>query len=219
MVDEEKQEETTEEEASVQTPAEDAVEETPAAEEEAPEEEPAAEAEEAPAEETAEEAPAPAAAAEPEEPTEEPTPKQRRKLERSTHEGEARPQRSPEERAAERASARAGNAGSRRRARASVRQRRGEPGHGTPPADREPGTKKVRQGIVVSAKPDKTITVRIEITRRHPTYEKVVRRTNTIHAHDESNEAHEGDKVRVVEARPLSKTKRWRLVEVLERAR
>jgi small subunit ribosomal protein S17 len=73
--------------------------------------------------------------------------------------------------------------------------------------------------VVVSAKPDKTITVRIEITRRHPTYEKVVRQTNTIHAHDESNQAQEGDTVRVVESRPLSRMKRWRLVEVLERAR
>ena len=73
--------------------------------------------------------------------------------------------------------------------------------------------------MVKSAKPDKTITVQIEITRRHPTYEKVVRRTSTIHAHDERNQAQEGDIVRVVESRPLSRTKRWRLVEVLERAR
>jgi small subunit ribosomal protein S17 len=61
--------------------------------------------------------------------------------------------------------------------------------------------------------------VQIEIKRRHPTYEKVVRRTSTIHAHDERNQAQEGDIVRVVESRPLSRTKRWRLVEVLERAR
>jgi small subunit ribosomal protein S17 len=61
--------------------------------------------------------------------------------------------------------------------------------------------------------------VRIEIARRHPVYEKVVRRTNTVHVHDERNEAQEGDVVRVVESRPLSRTKRWRLLEILERAR
>jgi small subunit ribosomal protein S17 len=77
----------------------------------------------------------------------------------------------------------------------------------------------VRQGTVVSAKPDKTITVQLEITRRHPSYEKIVRRTSTVHAHDEGNQAQEGDIVRVVESRPLSRSKRWRLLEVLERAR
>ena len=59
----------------------------------------------------------------------------------------------------------------------------------------------------------------LEVARRHPTYEKVVRRTSKLHAHDEANQAQEGDVVRVVESRPLSRTKRWRLVEVLERAR
>jgi small subunit ribosomal protein S17 len=78
---------------------------------------------------------------------------------------------------------------------------------------------KTRQGIVVSSKGEKSITVRIDIARRHPTYEKVVRRSRTLHAHDEGNEAGEGDTVRIVETRPLSKTKRWRLVEVLERAK
>ena len=77
----------------------------------------------------------------------------------------------------------------------------------------------MRQGTVVSSKADKTITVRIEVVRRHPVYEKVVRRSATIHAHDESNAANAGDVVRVIESRPLSRTKRWRLVEVLERAR
>jgi small subunit ribosomal protein S17 len=61
--------------------------------------------------------------------------------------------------------------------------------------------------------------VRIESARRHPVYEKVVRRSNTLHAHDEANEANEGDMVRIVETRPLSRTKRWRLLEVVERAR
>jgi len=78
---------------------------------------------------------------------------------------------------------------------------------------------KTRQGLVVSNKGEKSITVRIDIARRHPTYEKVVRRSRTLHAHDEQNEAGEGDTVRIVETRPLSKTKRWRLVEVLEKAK
>ncbi|MFN8175677.1 MAG: 30S ribosomal protein S17 [Solirubrobacteraceae bacterium] len=77
----------------------------------------------------------------------------------------------------------------------------------------------MRQGVVVSAKPDKTITVRIDVTRRHPRYEKIVRTSSTLHAHDEANDANAGDTVRVVECRPLSRTKRWRLVEVLERAK
>ena len=90
---------------------------------------------------------------------------------------------------------------------------------GTPPAERSPNAAKVRQGIVVSDKGQKSITVRIDIARRHPIYEKVVRRSRTLHAHDERNEAGEGDVVRVVETRPLSKTKRWRLVEVVEKAK
>jgi small subunit ribosomal protein S17 len=77
----------------------------------------------------------------------------------------------------------------------------------------------VRQGRVVSAKPDKTITVRIDVTRRHRVYKKIVRSSSTLHVHDERNDANEGDLVRVVESRPLSRTKRWRLVEVLERSR
>ncbi len=72
---------------------------------------------------------------------------------------------------------------------------------------------------MVSAKADKTITVRIDVARRHPQYEKVVRRSATLHAHDAQNDANEGDTVRIVETRPLSRTKRWRLVEVVERAR
>ena len=79
--------------------------------------------------------------------------------------------------------------------------------------------RKVRQGVVVSDKADKTITVRISSARRHRRYEKIVRSSRTLHAHDENNDAHEGDVVRLIESRPLSHTKRWRLVEVLERAR
>jgi small subunit ribosomal protein S17 len=79
--------------------------------------------------------------------------------------------------------------------------------------------RKTQQGVVVSSKGDKTITVRIDRVGRHQVYGKVVRKSSTLHAHDERNEAGEGDVVRVVEARPLSRTKRWRLVQVLEKAR
>jgi len=105
----------------------------------------------------------------------------------------------------------------RQKQRAKRRDRSGEP---TPPAaEHGPGRPKVRQGVVVSAKPDKTITVRIDVTRGHRFYKKIVRESTTLHAHDERNDAGEGDTVRIVESRPLSRTKRWRLVEVLERSR
>ena len=80
------------------------------------------------------------------------------------------------------------------------------------------GKRKVRQGVVVSNKAEKTITVRIDVARRHRRYEKIVRSSSTVHAHDENNDAHEGDVVRVIESRPLSRRKRWALVDVLERA-
>jgi small subunit ribosomal protein S17 len=79
--------------------------------------------------------------------------------------------------------------------------------------------RKTRQGIVVSAARDKTITVLLETARPHPVYEKTVRRSSKLHAHDERNEAAEGDIVRIAECRPLSRQKRWRLVEILEQAR
>ena len=78
---------------------------------------------------------------------------------------------------------------------------------------------KTRQGIVVSDKAAKTITVRIDVARRHRRYQKIVRTSMKLHAHDERNDAHIGDTVVVREARPLSRTKRWRLVEVVERAK
>ena len=72
---------------------------------------------------------------------------------------------------------------------------------------------------MVSAKAAKTITVRIDTARPHRRYEKIVRTSSTLHAHDERNDAHNGDTVIVREARPLSRTKRWRLVQVVERAK
>jgi small subunit ribosomal protein S17 len=146
-------------------------------------------------------------------------PKALRKRERSRSTGAARPQRTAEERASERAEARRGAAVRRRRYRAVRRAKRGEPGQGTPKPERQAGSKKVRQGTVVSAAADKTITVEIPVVRRHPTYEKVVRRTSKLRAHDEANAAQEGDVVRLIESRPLSRTKRWRLLDVVERSR
>ena len=81
-----------------------------------------------------------------------------------------------------------------------------------------PGRKE-RRGIVVSDAMDKTIVVRIDVAQKHERYGKVVRRSSKLHVHDESNAAGVGDLVRVVEARPLSATKRWRLLEVLEKAK
>ena len=143
--------------------------------------------------------------------------KTRRRLERSRRPSEAGPQRSPEERAAARGEARKQAA----RVRSGYRTKRrskGEAGTGTPFSERRSADRKTRQGRVVSSKPDKTITVQIEVARRHPQYEKIVRRSRTLHAHDARNEAGEGDLVRIVETRPLSRTKRWRLVEILEKA-
>jgi small subunit ribosomal protein S17 len=83
----------------------------------------------------------------------------------------------------------------------------------------ERGERKVRTGTVVSDKMDKTVLVKIDQTFRHPYYGKIVRRSSKLAAHDEANDAHVGDTVRISETRPLSKTKRWRVVEVLERAK
>jgi small subunit ribosomal protein S17 len=144
--------------------------------------------------------------------------KARRRLERSRRPHDAGPQLSPEERAAQRLADRKAAAAERRKTRAAAKAKH-EAGTGTPPAERDANAAKVRQGIVVSDKGEKSITVKIDIVRRHPTYEKVIRRSRTLHAHDEGNEAGEGDVVRIVETRPLSKTKRWRLVDVVEKAK
>lgn len=82
-----------------------------------------------------------------------------------------------------------------------------------------PNGRKVREGIVVSAKMDKTIVVAVVDRVQHRRYGKTLQRTKRLYAHDDTNDAREGDRVRVTETRPLSKQKRWRVVEVLERAR
>ena len=113
----------------------------------------------------------------------------------------------------------------RKRRRAKEREKSAAARAAAPPApapeaqEHGPGRPKVRQGVVVSDKADKTITVRIDVTRHHRRYKKTIRSSSTLHVHDESNEANAGDTVRVVESRPLSRLKRWRLVEVVERAR
>ena len=80
-------------------------------------------------------------------------------------------------------------------------------------------TRKERQGVVVSDVQDKTIVVRVERRTTHPLYGKTISVSKKYHAHDEANDAHVGDTVRIVETRPLSKLKRWRLAEVVERAK
>ena len=197
--------------------AAEAAADTPTSEPEAAAEEaaPQAAAEEAAEEPAAEE---PAAAAEPAAPPAPgpapATPKERKVAARARR-GTRRPS-TPEDRA----ELRRQKAAARSRRRASEKAKRsGAKGEGTPPAEHGPGAPKVRLGTVVSNKADKTITVRIDIAKRHRRYRKIVRSSTTLHAHDERNDANEGDLVRVVESRPMSRTKRWRLVEILERAK
>jgi small subunit ribosomal protein S17 len=159
-------------------------------------------------------------------PEDELSPKERRRVGRSKHAGEARPPRSAEERHAERLAERRRKAARRRARRLQERTKAAERRAAAPaPEPLAPvhapveGRRRVRQGIVVSDKAAKTITVRIDVARRHRRYEKIVRSSSTLHAHDENNDAHEGDVVRVIESRPLSRSKRWALVDVLERAR
>jgi small subunit ribosomal protein S17 len=176
--------------------------------------------EEVEATEAAETAEAPAAS---EEPTA--TRKERNAAARAAKVTTAAGPKTLEDRLAERAAHRERNAVQRRayhakqkakraaaRAEAPVVEEQHAPEHG-------PGRPKLRQGVVVSDKADKTVVVRVDITRRHRRYHKILRSSMTLHVHDESNDAHTGDTVRVQECRPMSRTKRWRLLEVLERAR
>ena len=83
----------------------------------------------------------------------------------------------------------------------------------------ERALRKSRVGLVVSNKMDKTIVVAIEDNVKHPTYSKIIKHTLKVHAHDENNECGIGDRVEIMETRPLSKTKRWRLVQIVEKAK
>ena len=196
----EENQETTEEtpeesapEADEETPAAEAEAETPAAEPE-PEAEPAAE--EAPAEEAAVEEPA--AEAEEEAPAAEapqqsqPKPK-RKRLPRSQRRQRTKP------------------------VREKPKQRR--PIVRLPKPEAERGARQERRGVVVSNAMDKTIVVRVETRKAHARYQKIIRRSTKFHAHDERNEANVGDLVRIAETRPVSRTKRWRLVEIIEVAK
>ena len=158
------------------------------------------------------EAPAPA------EPEVQLTPKERKVATRAKR-GARRPS-TPEART----EARKAKAAARTRRRGQEREkakanRPAEPVPDQAPRERVAGSAKIRLGIVTSAKADKTITVRIDTARRHRKYEKIVRSSTTLHAHDESNTAGAGDLVKIIECRPLSRLKRWRLVEVMERAK
>jgi small subunit ribosomal protein S17 len=209
-------EETSAEEADVEEPAADADEEPevdePAAEADAvpeveepvaaPQPEPAGEPETIAAEADAEQAAEPTAE-QPAAPEEAPAetapaavsqPKQKRKrLPRSERPKKTRPQRVP---SAER-----------------------KPITRLPKPEHERGRRQERQGTVVSAAADKTIVVRVDVVKLHPRYKKVVKRSTRFHAHDEENQAKLGDVVRIVETRPLSRMKRWRLQEIVEAAK
>jgi small subunit ribosomal protein S17 len=184
-----------------EAPVEDAPAEEAPAEEAPAEEAPAAEAEpepeaaeEAPAAEAADEAPTQEPAAE--EPAAEAAPaakKKRKRLPRTLRPQKTRPKRVP---AAE---------------RKSITR--------LPKPEHVRGRRQERQGTVVSSAADKTIVVRVDTVKVHPMYKKVIRRSTKLHAHDETNEAKVGDIVRIVETRPLSKMKRWRLQEVVEAAK
>src|SRR5438477_12571187 len=207
MTDEEKNETTeeTESQAQAEEPqaeepqAEAQPEETPEADEPAPEpeaaaeeptEEPAPEGEEPAAEPEPEPEPEPEAAATPAQPARKP---KRKRMPRSERHKHSKPKR---ERPAER--------------RPIVR---------LPKPEHVRGRSQERRGVVVSDAMDKTIVVKVDTVKAHPRYKKVVRRSAKFHAHDEQNAAKIGDLVRIVETRPLSKTKNWRLAEVLEVAK
>jgi small subunit ribosomal protein S17 len=165
------------------------------------------------------EAPAPTGPVHAHEPAEVLAPKERRRRKRAAKAPAARGPVSPEDRQAERMALRAKNAKARRHERLKTRAEKPvREVVAAAPVEHAVGRPRARQGIVVSDKAGKTITVRVDTSRRHRRYKKIVRSSKTLHAHDEHNEAHEGDLVRVVETRPLSATKRWRLIEILERA-
>jgi small subunit ribosomal protein S17 len=230
MADEEQNrttEETPEEPQADERQAEEPQADEPQAEEPAAEE-PAAEAEEPAAEEPeAEETPVAASTDEPAEGAEEPA------AEEPVAEGEALsaddPAEGAEDAAEDAAPAQPTAKPKRKRLPRSERHKHSKPKRERP-AERRPivrlpkpeherGRRQERRGVVVSDAMDKTIVVKVDTVKAHPRYKKVVRRSTKFHAHDEQNAAKIGDLVRIVETRPLSKTKNWRLAEVLEAAK
>jgi small subunit ribosomal protein S17 len=183
---------------------------------EAPEE-PAAEAEEAPAEEPAAEAEEPAAEEPPAEEAaaqvEEPAPEAEEPVAEAQEPAAAQPARKPKGKRLPRAQ--------RHKHSKPKRERPAErrPIVRLPKPEHMRGRRQERRGVVVSSAMDKTIVVKVDTVKAHPRYKKVVRRSTKFHAHDEQNAANVGDLVRIVETRPLSKTKNWRLAEVLEEAK
>lgn len=155
------------------------------------------------------------------EPVEVLPPRERRRARKSGRNRRPKFTGTPEEKAVQRAALRKKKAVQRRafREKQRVEHRAAGPREGTPALVREPGVKKMQLGTVVSNKNDKTIIVAIDVSEAHRVYKKIVRHTRKLTAHDPKNDANEGDVVRVIESRPLSRTKRWRLVEVLERAK
>jgi ribosomal protein uS17 len=215
----EKNEEQNEEQIEETPAAPESVEETPV-EAETPAEEPEAAAEEAPAEEPPAEEPAAEepAAEEPaaEEPAaEEPAAEEPAVEEPAAEEAVPGPQSEPKKK------------GKRlpRRLRPQKTRRRAAPSAERKPIVRQPkpeherGRRQERRGVVVSSAMDKTIVVKVDLISSHQRYKKVIRRSVKFHAHDEQNAAKVGDVVRIVETRPLSKTKHWRLAEVVEAAK
>src|SRR4051794_17818198 len=166
-----------------------------------------------------------AGSAEPAEPQEVLAPRERRAPKRAATAPAASGPKTAEERNAERLAARAHKAKLRRNYRRRAKAKQAEVRTSQPAAEPDaapehgPGRAKVRQGIVVSDKADKTIVVRVDVTRRHRRYGKIMRTSTKLHVHDERNDAGAGDTVRVVECRPMSRSKRWRLTEVLEKAK
>jgi small subunit ribosomal protein S17 len=202
-----------EEEAPAEEPAAD---ESPA-EPETPAEEPAVEEDPA-AEEPAAEAPAAEAepAEEPEAPVDEAAPEAEPAAEEPTAEDVAAPQAEPKKKR-KRLPRPLRPQKTRPRRPASTGERK--PIARAPMPEHERGRRQERRGIVVSSAMDKTIVVKVDVITSHQKYKKVIRRSVKFHAHDEQNAAKVGDVVRIVETRPLSATKRWRLAEVVEVAR
>jgi small subunit ribosomal protein S17 len=183
-----------------------AAEETPAAEAEAPE---APVAEEAPAEEPAPEVPAEA--------TEEAPVTDAEAAEAPAEEGTPQPAAVSEKKKKQKRPPRA----ERRRRSKPVRERPAErkPITRTSKPEAERGRRQERRGVVVSSAMDKTIVVKVDTIKAHPRYKKVVRHSSKFHAHDEQNSANVGDIVRIIETRPLSKSKHWKLVQIVEAAK
>ena len=224
MADEKKKNETTEEtpeveETVVETPAAEAEPEAPAADAAAPEAE-------------AEAAAAPEAAAAEAETAEPETAEAETAAEPEVAAAEETPAEAPAaeaETADEPAAAPAKKQRSRKHVPRSARRTRTKtvrekaatrkPITRTEKPEGERGRRQERRGVVISDKGEKTIVVKVDVIKSHPKYKKVVRSTVKFHAHDEANTAGVGDTVRIIETRPLSKTKRWRLAEIVEKAR